>query len=151
MTASPHQHEVDRPTGDIPLPPVSVLFFDGVCGMCNRMVDFVAVRDPAGRINFAPIQGELAKTVLTAEEIERLNSVSFLNPQGTVTRRSSAIVRVLWTIGGAWKLAAALLWLMPKPLRDLAYWLVAKNRYRVFGKRDFCRLPTPAEQARFLR
>jgi len=118
--------------------------------MCNRLIDFVAIRDKTGRISFAPIQGETAKAVLTADEIEHLNTVSFKSSHGKITRRSSAAVRVLWTLGGKWKFLGSLVWLIPKPLRDLAYWIVAKNRYRLFGKRDFCRLPTPEEQARFL-
>ena len=131
--------------------PPSILFFDGVCGMCNSTVDFVSVRDPKGLVHFAPIQGETAKHELSEKEIEHLGTVAFKNPAGRFTRQSSAIVRILWTIGGWWKLVGTLLWLIPKPLRDLAYVLIAKNRYRLFGKRDFCRLPSPEEQARILK
>jgi predicted DCC family thiol-disulfide oxidoreductase YuxK len=149
MTSSSNSHE-KQPEGEAALPAPAVLFFDGVCGMCNRLIDFVAIRDKAGRISFAPIQGETARTVLSLEEIKSLNTVCFKDSNGNLSRRSSAIVRVLWTLGGKWKFLGTMMWLFPKPLRDLFYWIVAKNRYRFFGKRDFCRLPTPEEQARFL-
>jgi predicted DCC family thiol-disulfide oxidoreductase YuxK len=60
------------------------------------------------------------------------------------------VVRVLWQLGPAWKMTGTLLWLIPLPLRNLAYSLVARNRYALFGKKTTCRLPTPGERARFL-
>jgi predicted DCC family thiol-disulfide oxidoreductase YuxK len=147
---STHQEPSTADTACIEPSRPAILFFDGVCGMCNTTVDFVSVRDTQGLIHFAPIQGETAKSELPEQDIEQLSTVAFKNPQGKLTKRSSAIVRLLWTLGGKWKLVASLLWLIPKPLRDLGYVVIAKNRYRLFGKRDFCRLPSPAEQARIL-
>lgn len=126
-----------------------ILFFDGVCGLCNRFIDFVLKHDRFGRVVFAPLQGETAAERLTADDVAVLDTVVFLD-NDRVTRRSSAIVRVLIQLGGFWRLLGSLLWVIPRPMRDLGYRVVAKNRYRFFGKKETCRMPTPDERARFL-
>ncbi len=127
----------------------SILFFDGVCGLCNRFVDFAIVRDSRRLILFAPLQGETAVECLSSSDRERLDTVVFLN-QGKAYRRSAAIVRLFWNLGGIWKIAAALLWLIPRPIRDVAYRMISRTRYRFFGRKEACRLPTAAERGRFL-
>jgi predicted DCC family thiol-disulfide oxidoreductase YuxK len=77
-------------------------------------------------------------------------STMVLFVKGQTYRKSAAAVRVLWYLGTFWRCIAALLWLVPLPLRNLGYSIVAGNRYRLFGKKDSCRLPTPKERARFL-
>jgi predicted DCC family thiol-disulfide oxidoreductase YuxK len=126
-----------------------VLFFDGVCGLCSQAVDFVLKRDPEGVFQFSPLQGETARTLLTPADLEDLNSM-VLWVEGRSYRKSAAAVRVLWQLGPGWQLIGTLLWLIPLPLRNLAYSLVAANRYRIFGKKETCRLPTLDERARFL-
>lgn len=126
-----------------------VVFFDGVCGLCSRFVNFVMPRDRGGRIQFAPLQGELASQVLPESDIQTLKTVVFWNGN-QLTRESTAVVRILWNVGGLWAVVAALMWCIPWPIRDFAYALTAKHRYRMFGKADTCRLPTPEERARFL-
>lgn len=126
-----------------------VLYFDGVCGLCNRTVDFVLRYDRRGAIRFAPLQGRSAAEHLTISDVRQLGSVVF-SCNDRLWRRSSAIVRLLRAMGGCWPCLGWLLWLIPRPLRDLAYLLIASNRYRLFGKKETCRLPTPAERARFL-
>ena len=69
---------------------------------------------------------------------------------GTATIRTAAVSRILMTLGGRWPMLGAMLWLIPFPVRDLGYRLVSRFRYRMFGKHDACRLPTPAERAAFL-
>ena len=127
----------------------SILFFDGVCGLCNKAVDFVLVRDHHNAIKFAPLQGDTARSLLTPAEIENLNTM-VLWVKGRSYRKSAAAVRVLWRLSFGWKVVGTLLWLIPLPLRNLGYTLVARNRYRFFGKKESCRLPTPAERLRFL-
>ncbi len=140
--------EADRPT--------NVLFFDGVCGLCNRSVDFVLSRDRRGTIRFAPLQGETAKQVLSSEfrvpsaKTQSFDTIIWLDSSSREFVRSAAAVRVLWRLGGVWSLIGWLLWLIPRPLRDVGYRLVAANRYRWFGKKETCRLPSPAERERFL-
>jgi predicted DCC family thiol-disulfide oxidoreductase YuxK len=125
------------------------LFFDGVCGLCNRFVDFVLKHDRQGRVLLAPLQGSTAASLLTEDVVRGLDTVVFLDGE-RCHLRSSAIVRIFWRLGGPWIIPGTLLWLIPKPLRDLGYKIVARSRYRLFGRKETCRLPTPAERARFL-
>lgn len=126
-----------------------ILFFDGVCGLCNRVVDFCLRNDRRGRILFAPLQGETAAAKLPADDTASISTVVFLDG-GRVSRRSTAVVRLLRHMGGIWVPLSWLLWLIPWPLRDPGYRLVARLRYRLFGRHDTCRLPTPADRARVL-
>lgn len=126
-----------------------VLFFDGVCGLCNYYVDFVLKRDARGLFLFAPLQGSTAEATVSPEDRQHLDSLVLL-VKGRIFRKSAAVVRILWRLSPAWKFCGTLLWLIPLPLRDLGYTLVARNRYRLFGKKESCRLPKPEERARFL-
>ena len=130
-------------------PEKPILFFDGVCGLCNRFVDFSLDHDRAGRVLFAPLQGSTAEGLLPKEDTANVDTVVF-HEEGRLYRRSSAIVMLLSRIGGGWKVLSWLLWVVPKPLRDLGYRLVARYRYRIFGQKDTCRLPSAEEQERFL-
>ena len=127
----------------------TILFFDGVCGLCNKTVDFVLVRDRMSKIKFAPLQGDTARQLLTPADLENLNTM-VLWVEGRTYRKSAAAVRVLWRLSVAWQVLGTLLWVIPLPLRNLGYSLVARNRYRIFGKKESCRLPTPEERGRFL-
>lgn len=131
------------------LPSAPVVFFDGVCGMCNQFVDFLLRHDHKQLFLFAPLQGEIAKAHLDPSDTEDLKSIVLIQ-NGKVFRRSAAVVRVLCAMSGLWKVAGYVLWLIPAPLRDLGYKMVAKIRYRIFGKKESCRLPTAEERARFL-
>lgn len=140
--------EADRPT--------NVVFFDGVCGLCNRSVDFILSRDRRGAIRFAPLQGDTAKRVLSANcrapsvKTQSFDTIVWLDSASREFVRSAAAVRILWRLSGVWWLIGWLLWLIPRPLRDVGYRLVAANRYRWFGKKEKCRFPSPAERERFL-
>ncbi|MGZ0171370.1 MAG: thiol-disulfide oxidoreductase DCC family protein [Planctomycetales bacterium] len=127
----------------------SILFFDGVCGLCNRFVDFMLKHDRHGRVFLAPLQGSTAASLLPEDVVRGLDTVVFLDGE-RCHFRSSAIVRIFWKLSGPWRILGTLLWLIPKPLRDLAYKIVARSRYRLFGQKETCRLPTPDERARFL-
>ena len=126
-----------------------ILFFDGVCGLCSRAVDSVIARDPKGTFRFAPLQGETAHEMLDPADVEALDTMIVATESG-IFRRSSAAVRILWRLGPFWKLCGWLLWVIPLPVRDLGYKIVANSRYRLFGKHETCRLPTPEERERFL-
>ena len=142
--------EADRPT--------NVVFFDGVCGLCNRFVDFVLSRDRREAIRFAPLQSQTANRLnLTKRFAMQSNSetpvfdtVVWLDGTGAMFVRSAAVVRVLWQLGGIWSLLGTLLWLIPQPLRDLGYRLISANRFRMFGRKETCRLPSVSERRRFL-
>jgi len=126
-----------------------ILFFDGVCGLCNRVVDFSLRHDRNGLVRFAPLQGLMAAELLTADDVADLDTVVFVD-DGVLVRRSSAVVGLLRQLGGPWRFVATLLWLVPRPLRDVGYRIVAHSRYRIFGRKDTCRVPTPRERKRFL-
>lgn len=126
-----------------------VLFFDGVCGLCDATVHWLLDRDRHAVMRFAPLQGETAAAVLPAADSQNLRSVVLVDGAG-VHRRSAAAIRSLRHLGGKYKTLARLLWLIPAPLRELGYMFISKIRYRLFGKRDLCRLPKPGENERFL-
>lgn len=125
-----------------------IIFFDGVCNLCNFFVDFVVKRDAEEKFQFAPIQGETGKRTLPEEARMSLRSVVLWN-QGQHFERSDAALMILQQLGGLWG-AMRVFWVVPRPLRDSLYGLIARYRYLLFGKRETCRLPTPAERARFL-
>lgn len=125
-----------------------VVFFDGVCGLCNASVDFILRRDTRQRFRFAPLQGETARQAVPREDIDRLDTLVLLSPSG-ITRRSAAVVHILWQLPGIWPWVGAVLWLVPLPLRDAGYRFVSARRLRWFGQKESCRLPTEAERERF--
>jgi predicted DCC family thiol-disulfide oxidoreductase YuxK len=126
-----------------------VVYFDGVCGLCNGFVDFLLRNDPRGRLLFAPLQGETAARNLSPNETQCLDSV-IVSEAGRTYRESAAIVKIVNRLGPGWRMLGGMLWLIPRPLRDSGYRLLARHRYRFFGKHDTCRLPSPEERQRFL-
>jgi predicted DCC family thiol-disulfide oxidoreductase YuxK len=126
-----------------------VIFFDGVCGLCNHWIDFILARDRKQQFRFSPLQGETARDCLGAVAAESLSSVVLRDATGTY-RKTDAVWRMLTRLGGIWWCAGGLLRLVPQPIRNGGYDFVARHRYRWFGQKETCRLPTPAERARFL-
>jgi predicted DCC family thiol-disulfide oxidoreductase YuxK len=127
--------------------PQQVIFFDGVCNLCNGFVDFLLSRDESRRFLFASLQGETAQAKLP-KQAESLKSV-VLWTQGKAWEKSDAVLRILPQLGGPWRLIS-LFRFTPRFLRDWVYDRIAANRYRLFGRRESCRLPSPEEKARFL-
>lgn len=125
-----------------------VIFFDGVCNLCNGFVDFLVRRDRERLFLYAPLQGETARAALGAEKAAALSSVVLWN-QGELRERSDAALAVIQQLGFPWNLFSVF-WIVPRPLRDLVYGFVAANRYGLFGKRESCRLPSAEERALFL-
>ena len=128
--------------------PRNIVFFDGVCGFCNKSVDFLLRVDERKALFFSPIQGETAKRVLPVERRENLDTISFFDGE-RLFYRSTALLMIGKALGGIWLVFYPLI-LVPAQWRDVAYAGVAKRRYRIFGKREACRMPTPEERARFL-
>lgn len=126
----------------------SVILFDGVCNLCNAWVDFVVRHDPEGRFRFAALQSEAAGDLLRGAPPDLPDSIVLVE-DGTVWVRSTAALRVARGLGLPWSLAWIFI-LVPRSVRDAVYDWVARNRYRWFGRRDTCRIPTPEERARFL-
>lgn len=133
----------------LPALPGPVVFFDGVCGLCNWSVDFLLRRDARRKLWFAPLQGETAAQRLGMRPDQDYSTMVLLDG-GQRWERSDAVARSLQHIGGIWGVAGFLLRVIPRPLRNLGYRLVASNRYSLFGKKSACRMPTPEERSRFL-
>jgi predicted DCC family thiol-disulfide oxidoreductase YuxK len=125
-----------------------IIFFDGICHLCNGFVDTIIRLDQKAQFQFAPLQGETAKKTLTSEERIHLETVILLE-NGQKYHRSDAILKILMKLGGLWRIFA-LGYLLPPFLRDALYAWVAHHRYAWFGQRDFCRLPEPHEKDRLL-
>ncbi|MEZ6059892.1 MAG: DCC1-like thiol-disulfide oxidoreductase family protein [Planctomycetaceae bacterium] len=130
-------------------PSQPVVFFDGVCGLCNRTVNFLLARDTRRRLKFAPLQGSTARAVLPADVRSSLDTL-VLAHRGRLFYRSTAVVRTLMLLTGVWHVVGWLLWLIPSPLRNAGYRMVSALRYRIWGRTEACRLPTPEERSQFL-
>lgn len=126
----------------------NVIFFDGVCGLCNGFVDFIISVDKRKEFRFSPLQSEFAQKNLPPEMTRNLDSVVFLK-EGKTYRKSQAVIKVLEGLGGIWSLAK-MGKVLPESILNSAYDLVAQNRYKIFGKKETCRLPTPDERTRFI-
>lgn len=127
----------------------AIVFFDGICGFCNHSINWLLARDAEHRLRFAPLQGATARSEVPESIRNRLDTLVFMR-DGRIYIRTAAVSRILMTLGGRWWWCGALLWLIPWPVRDLGYRIIARLRYRLFGKHDACRIPAPAERAMFL-
>ena len=131
----------------------AIIFFDGVCGLCNRAVDFVLREDRGGNFLFSPLQGEtFQRIVRNHSEALKVDSILVLRriPQGEeLLWRSEAILFILEKLP-RFRWLARLGHLCPAAIRNLLYRLIAATRYPVWGQRDSCRLPTPEEKMKFL-
>lgn len=129
-----------------------MLFYDGHCALCHRTVKFILKHDRAGNLfRFAPLRGPTFASYVPAEKRATLpDSVIVLTNEGALLVRSDAILHVLRRLGGGWRTLATAVSLIPRPLRDAAYNLIARVRYRIFGKReDSCPVMAPDLRARF--
>ncbi len=126
-----------------------IVFFDGQCGLCNRTVDWILRNDTQHRFLFAPLQGETASDLFKGIAEDELYRSFWLKDEEGLHKKSTAIFRVCRELSGFARFIA-LGMIVPRPIRDWAYGLVAKNRYRIWGRTEACRIPTPAERAYFL-
>lgn len=125
-----------------------ILFFDGYCSLCNSTVDWLFRIDKKEKLLFGSLQGETAAKVLPKALAENVDSV-VLSTGDTCRVKSDAILEVFRILGGGWRILAAFR-ILPRGFRDLVYDWIAANRYKWFGKRDTCRMPTPEEKRRFV-
>ena len=133
-----------------------IVLYDGVCGLCNRSVQFLLKHDKEARFRFASLQSDFAKKVLgrhglDPKDLDTVHVVeNYDQPGERVLQRSDAILRAGRELGGFWSATSSVARIVPRPLRDLVYRFVATNRYSVFGKYDTCMLPDPNQRSRFL-
>jgi predicted DCC family thiol-disulfide oxidoreductase YuxK len=142
----------DTPRAAVDAP---IILYDGVCGLCNRLNRFVLARDPGGRFRFAALQSAFAAEILArhGRDPQDLNTLYLVlapgQPDERLLQKSDAVLWILRELGGAWRTAGALR-VVPRWVRDLGYALVARTRYRLFGRYDTCPLPDPRHRVRFL-
>jgi predicted DCC family thiol-disulfide oxidoreductase YuxK len=128
----------------------SIVLFDGVCHLCNSFVNFIIRRDRRGRFKFAPLQSPVGQECLRQHLLSPDECDTFvLIAGGRAYTRSTAALRVARGLSGLWPLAYLFI-MVPKPVRDAAYQVVAKHRYKWCGKREACMLPTAEVKERFL-
>lgn len=125
-----------------------IIFFDGVCPVCNGFVDYVLKKDSKNYFQFSSLQSEFTKSHLDPQH-QSLDTVILMENE-QVYLKSTAVLRILLQLGGHWTALAIFASVIPRVIRDMIYDLVAKNRYRVFGKYETCRMPTAEEKARFI-
>jgi predicted DCC family thiol-disulfide oxidoreductase YuxK len=127
----------------------SVILFDGVCNLCNASVQFVIQRDPQAHFAFAPLGSDAANELLRGRRATITSDSIILVEKDAIYDQSTAALRIARRLSGGWSLTSAFL-VVPRVLRDAVYRLIARNRYRWFGRRDACMIPTPELRARFL-
>jgi predicted DCC family thiol-disulfide oxidoreductase YuxK len=127
-----------------------VVLFDGVCNLCNSIVKFVLIRDKFAKIKFASLQSETGQMLLAQNNLPIENFSSFVYfRKEKLLQKSTAGLFLFSDLGGLWKIIL-IFWIVPFFIRDWIYLLISKNRYRLFGKRESCMLPSPEWKSRFL-
>jgi predicted DCC family thiol-disulfide oxidoreductase YuxK len=133
-----------------------ILLYDGICGLCNRLVHFILRRDREAVFRFASLQSALAAAILarhgvSATDLDTVYVVLNYNEAAeSLLARSDAVVYVLKQLGAFWRACAFAFQLLPRPIRDWKYRMAARHRYRIFGRYDTCPLPAEETRARFL-
>lgn len=127
-----------------------VLLYDGYCPFCNWAVRLVLRADRRGLFRFAPLEGDFAAGVMGRNpELAGIDSLVLIDEDGEVAVRSDAVLRSMRQLGGGWRLLLVFT-VIPRPIRDWAYDLFARWRYRLFGRYESCPVPPPAVRDRFL-
>ncbi len=127
-----------------------VILFDGVCNLCNASVNWIIDRDKKNQFKFASLQSEYGQSVIKEFNIagDYMDTV-VLQEEEMIYLRSAAALRILKHLGGIYSIAYIFI-ILPEFIRDFVYNIIAKNRYRWFGKQDACRIPSPDLKAKFL-
>lgn len=127
-----------------------IILFDGICNLCDGVVQFIVRHDPNKKFLFTSLQSEAGQTLLKQYQLPLENFNSFLLIQdGKVYNKSTGALKVARQIKGVWKWLYIFI-IIPTFIRDAVYSWIAKNRYEWFGKKDICMIPTPELKARFL-
>jgi predicted DCC family thiol-disulfide oxidoreductase YuxK len=128
----------------------AIVLFDGVCNFCNSSINFVIDRDSKRRFKFASLQSETGQRILRVHHLPNnsFDSIILVNEEN-VFQKSDAALEIARQLDGMWKVFYVFK-IIPTFIRDFFYDIVAKNRYKIFGKSDTCRIPTPELKNRFL-
>lgn len=125
-----------------------IVFFDGVCNLCNHAVDFIIRHDKRHSIRFASLQGETAASLLPSDMRSSLSTLVLFHKEKIFTH-STAVLNIARLMGWPWKIFC-MFFFIPRFLRDALYKTIAQHRYRLWGRRATCRLPSPEELQLFL-
>lgn len=133
----------------------ALLLYDGVCALCHGVVKFLMKRDRRDRFRYAPLQSDLGREVLARFGIRTVPDgvmlvAGALTPAERLYARSDGFATALKLLGGVWRLAGRALALVPRWLREWGYSVVARFRYRLFGRYDVCPVPSPEQRGRLL-
>ncbi|MEX0315739.1 MAG: thiol-disulfide oxidoreductase DCC family protein [Allomuricauda sp.] len=128
-----------------------IILFDGVCNLCNGAVQFVIKRDKKDMFRYAALQSEIGEQLIAERGIDtsKVDSIILIEPGVAYFTKSDAALAITQGFGGLWKTITIFSWI-PKVFRDALYDFIAKNRYKWFGRKDACMIPTPELQAKFL-
>ena len=122
-----------------------IIIFDGLCYFCNKALNILIKIDKKKQFKYTSLQGEYVKKLEIKEE---LDSIIFYE-DGILHYKSTAILKILRSLGGIW-IVINIFYLIPRVLRDFIYDIIAKYRYKIFGKMDSCRMPKKGEEALFI-
>lgn len=127
-----------------------VILFDGVCNLCNGAIIFILKRDKKDVFRYAPLQSEIGKKLAAKHDIDlqKVDSIILIANEKAVSK-STAALRIAQQLSGAWPLLSVFL-ILPTFLRNWVYDFIARNRYKWFGKKDACMIPTPELKSKFL-
>jgi len=128
-----------------------IILFDGVCNLCNRSVQYIIKRDKKDVFRFAPLQSEIGEKLINERKIDpsKVDSIVLIEPNIAYYIKSSAALKIGSSFGGGYHLLVIFQW-VPRVIRDWIYDLIASRRYRWFGKREACMVPSSGIKARFL-
>lgn len=128
----------------------AIVLFDGVCNLCSGFVQFIFPRDPEGKYRFASLQSDVGRALLAEHDLadEELDSIVLIE-DGESYVKSAAVIRIATGLGGRYRLLSPFRH-VPEAVRDRVYDFVADNRYRWFGKKDRCMIPSGDVQSRFI-
>ncbi|WP_079513512.1 thiol-disulfide oxidoreductase DCC family protein [Maribacter arcticus] len=128
-----------------------IILFDGVCNLCNGAVQFIIKRDHIDMFRFAALQSETGRKLLAERNIdtEDIDSIILIEPNVAYYTKSTAALEIGKNLKGLRTLSSILLWL-PESFRNIVYDIVAKNRYKWYGKKESCMIPTPKLKEKFL-
>jgi predicted DCC family thiol-disulfide oxidoreductase YuxK len=127
-----------------------IILFDGVCNFCNGAINFIIKRDKKSLLRFAALQSDVGQKLLEQYHLKKDDFDSFvLLEEGKVYDKSTASLKVCSLLPWYWRWIQVL-WIIPRSVRNVFYNIIAKNRYKWFGKKEQCMIPTPEQRRRFL-
>jgi predicted DCC family thiol-disulfide oxidoreductase YuxK len=129
----------------------NIILFDGVCNFCNYWVNFILERDYKNQFKFSALQSLKGKELLEKFNLpaDKFDSIILIS-NNKIFKKSEAAFKIAECLGGGWLRIFLLFKLLPASFNDFVYDLIANNRYKLFGKKDICRIPTSSEKGRFL-